>query len=295
METSIPTLSILIVNYNGKEVIANCLASIRDSLTISHEVIVIDNLSTDGSPALIQNNFPDVHLVENNENTGFARANNQAAKLATGKYLLLLNNDTILLDDLKPMIDYFEKNPTVGAIGIKMLGKDMEYRKSAGHFPEPLRLIKISSIYKNNQYFNTGNFPLNPDNYSVDWVEGSFLSTPRELWGQLRGLDEGYFMYVEDIDYCKKVQVAGLQTRFYPALRYQHLGGYNQGRFDLIVKGFRRFHQNFSGYGTRLLANTILTIGLWLRLALSSILYLITRKEHHLERRNVCLKALRSR
>lgn len=294
MKTPPPQLSILIVNYNGKNVIENCLASIRSNLTIPHEVIVVDNLSTDGSPQLIQANFPEVRLVENNENVGFARANNQAAELALGKYLLLLNNDTVLLNDLQPLIVYLEKKPEIGAIGIKMLGKDMEYRFSTGYFPSPLRLIKISSLYRKSRHFMSGDFPQQPESYWVDWVEGSFLCTPRDIWHQINGLDEGYFMYVEDFDYCKKIQIAGLQTHFYPHLAYQHLGGYELGRFNLIVKGFRRFHQNFSTPITRLAANFVLIIGLWLRILGSYCLYLLTRKEIHLQRGKICLKAIRN-
>lgn len=292
METPQPQLSILIVNFNGKNVIENCLTSIRENLTIPHEIIVVDNLSTDGSPLLIQANFPEVRLVENNENVGFARANNQAAELALGKYLLLLNNDTVLLNDLRPLIEYMEKKPEIGATGIKMFGKDMEYRFSAGYFPSPWRLIKISTVYKKNQYFTTGNFPKHPDSHLVDWVEGSFLCTPRELWHQINGLDESYFMYVEDVDYCKKIQLAGLQTHFYPHIAYQHFGGYGMGRSHLIIKGFRKFHQNFSPFFTRLAANLVLTLGLWVRFLISYFLYVITRKETYLQRGKTCLKAI---
>lgn len=263
-------LSIIIVNFNGKHFFDDCLTSITENVHFEHEVIVVDNASSDGSAEYLRSNFSNIRLVESGCNLGFSGGNNLGASFAQGRYLLLLNNDTILIDELSPAVDHMERDPSIGILGARMLGKDREYRYSAGYFPEPWRLLKFSWLNKKQGCFRDGVFPRNGVDYSVDWVEGSFLLTPLALWRQLGGLDESYFMYVEDVDYARRVVSIGKRVVYFPTVSYAHFGGSNQTRVGLIANGFRKYHKRHSGFLKMSFAYFLLDIGLVVR----GVLYL---------------------
>lgn len=284
-------LSIIIVNFNGKHFFDECLRSISLAVQFEHEIIVVDNASSDGSVEYIQTHFPQVKLVVSKANLGFAGGNNLGAKLAQGQYLLLLNNDTVLLDDLEPVIRLMDSSPTIGVLGARMVGRDQEYRYSAGYFPEPWRLLKFSSLFKKDEGFKSGIFPENIDCCDVDWVEGSFLLTPRSVWERLSGLDESYFMYVEDVDYAKRATDLGLHVVYFTKLTYVHFGGSGQARVGLVSNGFRRFHRRHSGVVKKAMANLLLDLGLCVRAFVYAALSVVDRK--HLSRAVLYFKALR--
>lgn len=283
-------LSIIIVNYNGRHFFDDCLKSIKENVRFKHEIIVVDNASTDGSVAYLQNHYPQIKLIKCDNNLGFSGGNNIGARIAKGKYLLLLNNDTVLKSNLSPAIELLGSDNSIGALSIRMLGKDGEYRYSAGYFPAPFRLIKFSSLYNKSDDFDKGIFNNTQDLIQVDWVEGSFLLTPTDLWRTIGGLDESYFMYVEDIDYARRVVNYGKRTVYMPSLSYVHFGGYGQSRIGMLVRGFRRYHLIHSKWPIRLLANIFLDIGLLLR----SFKYLLLSKGRRQELAQViyCITAL---
>ena len=285
------TLSIVIVNFNGRHFLDDCLRSISKQVPFDHEVIIVDNASTDGSVEYLRKAYSQVRLIENEENLGFARANNIGANDAKGDFLLLLNNDTILLDDLTSAIAILKGDESVGILGARMLGKDGEYRHSSGYFPEPLRLFKLSSLYRKDGGFGTGDFEVENSVYPVDWVEGSFLLTRMSLWRDIGGLDESYFMYVEDIDYAKMALLLGKQAVFFPDISYMHFGGYGPGRIGMLIKGFRRYHDRHSNWLMSRLAYIVLDGGLIIR----AIVYALRSIGNHqeIERARLCLKALR--
>lgn len=231
-------LSVIIVNYNGGKYLKDCLEAIKNNLKdINYEIIIVDNNSNDDSIELLQANYnEEIILIKSSINLGFAKGNNLGVKKSNGKYVLLLNNDTILKNSIKLALNIFKKQD-VGIVGIKMLGKKNEYRNSVGHFPSPNRLIKLSRLYKINNEFRSGEF-IN-DIYEVDWVEGSFLLTTRKVWDLVNGLDEDYFMYVEDVDFCKKVSLNNYKVVYLPLLEYIHFGGYGANRENLLKKGFK--------------------------------------------------------
>ena len=140
-----PILSILIVNYNGRRFIPDCLGSLRERVSLPHEVILVDNGSADGSADLVRSEFPEVRLIAEGRNHGFTAGNNLAAREARGAYLLLLNTDTILLDDPEPAVALLEQEPDIGVVGARMVDARRAYRPSTGHFPRPGRLIRIRS------------------------------------------------------------------------------------------------------------------------------------------------------
>lgn len=286
-------LSILIVNFNGKDFLGPCFAAIRKHVTVSYEIIVVDNASHDGSAEYVCQSCQEINLIASQVNMGFAAGNNLAARSAGGKYLLLLNNDTLLLGDLKSAVDLLSSDPSIGALGCRMRGRVDEYRYSAGHFPSPLRLLFFSTIFNRSGPFRNGDFPAgNKTLYDVDWVEGSFILTRRELWQSLGGMDEDYFMYGEDIDLCKRVKDFGFRVVYFPSLSFLHYGGYSSNRLGMLIKGFRRYHRKFSNGFMQLAVHFVLTFGLILKAGVYALISLARGRGIGVKSRS-CLKALK--
>lgn len=239
-------LSIIIVNFNGEKYLKNCLNSvIQCCSSVSYEIIIVDNNSTDGSVSHIKSKYPNVKLFVEKKNHGFAKANNIGVKNAQGNVILLLNNDTILLNDITPLLTAVQKNE-IGAIGIKMLNENKEYIHSFGKFPKPLQLIKLANLNETRIDLVSGNFQ--NQCYQMDWISGSFVLVTKEDWNLVNGLDEDYFMYVEDIDFCKKLQNLGKKILFYPNYSYIHFVGFNTSRELKLINGYKIYstkHFNF--------------------------------------------------
>lgn len=287
-------LSILIVNYNGERYLGDCLRSIQENVTVDHEVIIVDNASTDGSCTYVKQAFPGVTLIISEKNLGFAGGNNLGASKAKGEYLLLLNNDTVLLNPLNPAIELLENDPAIGIASAMMLNGDKEYSRSAGNFPTPLRLARIASVYKNSGCFKYGNFPQQDQElgYIVDWAAGSFLLLRLSLWNKLGGLDEGYFMYGEDIDLCRRALDAGLLTVYCPGVSYVHYCGFDPSRFPLIIKGFRRYNKKFLNVFSDTLSSGIIFWGLIARVIVYGLLFVMCRKSEYRAKTRACLASL---
>lgn len=242
-------LSIIIVNYNGIDFLNDCIHSVVEHCkNINYEIILVDNNSIDNSIQSIEKDFPEVILIKNKKNLGFAAGNNIGVRHSNGEYILLLNNDTLLVDDLKPAIDLLKTDQTIGIIGIKMLDKSKQYRQSAGYFPSPLRLLKLKSMLIHSNGFDDGAFDKSRPFFSVDWIEASLLLTRKKLWDELKGMDETFFMYAEDIDYCRRVSAMKKKNVYLPTLSYIHFGGFNVKRNKLLKKGLIHYvNKHFSG------------------------------------------------
>lgn len=235
-------LSIIIVNYNVREFLDNALVSIfKAAKDLSHEIIVVDNASDDGSVELLRSKFPGVKLIANSTNLGFASANNAALRQAKGKYILLINPDTIVQEDtFLVMIDFFEKNPDVGMAGCKILNPNgtlqIACRRS---FPTPMvaftKIIGLSSLFPNSRIFSRYNLTyLNSDEtYEVDAISGSFMMLRRQVYETVGGLDEEFFMYGEDLDWCYRIQKAGWKIFYVHATQIIHYKGESTKRSDL--------------------------------------------------------------
>lgn len=243
-----PELSIIIVNYNGHKYLKNCFDSIYEKLSdVSFEIIVIDNNSSDDSCNFIKVNYPQIVLLEPKINYGFGKGNNEAVKAARGKYLLLLNNDTILIDQLRPVLDFLISDKNIGVLGINMLNANHDYLPVAGVFPNKKNMFRFKNLLDVNQDLNTNNF--SKKSYYVDWLSGSFMMLPRDVYEKVNGFDEDYFLYVEDVDFCKKIENAGLKRVFLPSFRYIHFVGFNKSKNKMLVKGYRIFIQkHFKGF-----------------------------------------------
>jgi GT2 family glycosyltransferase len=257
-------VSILIVNWNGREVVHDCLESIRERVTVPYEVIVVDNASTDGSPEEIERRTPWVKLVRSGDNLGFAGGNNMAARHAAGEYLLLLNHDTRLLTDIADAVTVLENDKSIAAVGAEMYGFEGDLRPSCARFPTPLRMWRIGSMWSvpKTIWKHIAGVPVR----RCDFVEGSFLLTPAERWRAVGGMDERNYMYGDDVDYCRSLWNEGYGTVQCASVRYAHAGGYDHSRMAYLFGGFRRYHRKFSGPVTRLHAEFVLRVGLLLRI-----------------------------
>jgi GT2 family glycosyltransferase len=235
-------LSVIIVNYNGLKYLKDCFASLHDTLQgIAYEIIVLDNNSADASCDYIKANNPEVILIESKDNLGFGKGNNAAVKQARGAYLLLINNDTIVLNVLKPVLDIVKNDANIGAVGIKMLSGTKEYLPVVGNFPGPQNLIRFKNLYRSDNGFKTGNFTA--DSYEVDWFAGSFVMMPKHVYDEINGFDDDYFMYGEDVDFCKKISNKGYKKLFLPNYSYIHYVGYNSSKGHLVVRGLDLYIQ----------------------------------------------------
>lgn len=246
-------LSIIIVNYNVKEFLQNLLHSISKATTnISSEVIIVDNASDDGSIELLQEKFPLVKLIINKENLGFSKANNVGLKLAKGKFILLLNPDTIVQEDtFEKMINFFNENSEVGLAGCKILNPDgtlqLACRRS---FPGPwtsfCKASGLSTLFPNSRLFARYNLTYLDENksYEVDAISGSFMMIRSEVYEKIGGLDEIFFMYGEDLDWCYRVQKSGYKVYYYHSTQIIHYKGESTKRssFDETKVFYEAMH-----------------------------------------------------
>lgn len=228
------TLSIIIVSYNVKDYLEQALVSVQKALQeISHEVFVVDNASTDGSAAMVKEKFPGIILIENEENAGFARANNIAIKRAAGEYISLLNPDTIVREDtFLLLLEAFDKYPEAGMVGCKILNDNGSLQLSCRRsFPTPwvslTRILGLSRAFPNSKLFARYNMTyLDADSIEeVDAVSGSFMTIRRKILETVGFLDEQFFMYGEDLDWCYRIKQAGWKILYYPKTSIIHFKG----------------------------------------------------------------------
>jgi GT2 family glycosyltransferase len=245
-------VSVIIVNYNGLKYLKECLDSLYKNLEeITFEIIIIDNNSVDASCDYLKANFPEVKLIESKINYGFGKGNNEAVKTAKGEYLLLINNDTIVLDKIKTVLNFIKSNSNVGVVGINMLNKNKEYLPAAGNFPNYRNMFQFKKLLDLGPEFKKGKF--SKESYEVDWLSGSFLFLSKNTYATVNGFDEDYFMYVEDVDFCKKIANIGLKRFFIPDTNYIHFVGFNSNKNPMLVKGYKIYIQkHFSGIEKRL-------------------------------------------
>ncbi len=225
-------VSIVIVNWNTRDILHDCLDSIANQTSLPHEVIVVDNASTDGSADMVRQSFPDVTLIANSDNRGFAAANNQGLAIARGEKLLLLNPDTIILDNaIDVMCAWLDAHPDVGCVGCQVFeGADTIQRTSFADLgPLNLALIEFG-LYRLAQRSRLFGRPEYGDwdrdsERDVDVVSGMFMLVPRPVFDAVGFLDEAFFVYSEEADWCRRIRDAGWRCVFTPKARILHLEG----------------------------------------------------------------------
>ena len=232
-------LSVVVICWNDLKVIKECLDSIyRETSSIPFEVIVSDNGSEDSSLSYIREHFPQVRIVENGANIGFARGNNAGIDVARGDYVLILNPDTIILDRaLEKLIAYADHHPEGGAFGCRVLNPDRSFQNPARPLPTLSGALisglnvrwlgKLSDLLESDIYYDwTGE-----TERAVGLQSGCCVLVRRDLLERLRGFDERFFYHYEETDLCCRIWKSGSQILFYPGAEIIHLGGQSVGRF----------------------------------------------------------------
>jgi N-acetylglucosaminyl-diphospho-decaprenol L-rhamnosyltransferase len=229
-----PLMSVIVVNYNGLSFLETCLQSLSVNLSCQHEIIIVDNDSTDGSREYLSEVWPNVRLICSPDNIGFAQGNNLGALSAQGRFLLLLNNDTKILGSLQPLIDYLEDHPDTAVVGGRLRNPDGSIQASVGNDHTPLRILFTWMLPRTFTWFSKWQiYERNPEFYQhnhqeVHWVSGAFLCIRQNIWQELSGFDQGIFMYVEDADLCRRVRELGRKVAFLATSDTCHLEGGGQ-------------------------------------------------------------------
>ncbi len=227
-------LSVVIVNYNVKYFLEQCLHSARKAArNIDCEMFVVDNNSVDGSVAMVREKFPEVKVIANTDNRGFSRANNQAIKVAKGEYVLLLNPDTVVEEDtFEKIINFMDEHPDAGGLGVKMVdGKGKFLPESKRGLPTPAiafyKIFGLASLFPKSKTFGQYHQTfLDPDDiHQVDVLSGAFMLIRKTVLDKIGGLDEEYFMYGEDIDLSYRITQEGYKNYYFPKTRIIHYKG----------------------------------------------------------------------
>jgi Predicted glycosyltransferases len=262
-------LSIVVVSYNTREMTRECLASVfANAGSLALQVIVVDNDSRDGSVEMIRAEFPQVELIANDQNRGFAAANNQGFRLARGEFVLLLNSDTVVLGDvLSASVRYMREHPRAGAFGCRVLNTDRTTQPTCSGYPTLGRLaLQASGLDRL--------MPRLLDRYllrhwqrdserEVEVISGCYLMVRRQVIEQVGGLDEQFFFFGEETDWCRRIARAGWQLRFAPVGEIIHHGGgsvrkLNYRRDVMLTAALVRLHRKNGGRLAALAAFLIL-------------------------------------
>lgn len=228
------TISVIIVNYNVKDFLEQALLSLQRALNnIDSEVIVVDNASVDGSVPMVRQRFPRVKLIESSENVGFSAGNNLGLKEATGKYIVLLNPDTVVQEDtFIKLLAFFEQEPTASAATCKILNPDGTFSVDCRHsIPTPLtafwKLLGLDKLFPKSRIFARYNLTFLDENElnQVEAISGSFMMIKKEVVDRVGELDEDFFMYCEDIDYCHRINQSGGKIFYVPDSQIIHYKG----------------------------------------------------------------------
>ena len=269
-----PLLTVIIVSYNTREMTLACLRSLRDETRVSHEVIVVDNASTDGSAEAIAAEFPETALMAETANHGFAGGNNLAARRASGEYLLLLNPDTVVLDGaVDRLLAFARARPAAGIWGGRTLYGDRSLNPTSCWRRMTLwslacRATGLTGVFPRSELFNSesyGGWDRSSER-AVDIVTGCFLMIRRDLWEALDGFDPAFFMYGEEADLCLRARAHGAAPRVTPKATILHYGGASEkvradkmvrllaGKASLIGRHFPRWQRPLARGLFRLLA-----------------------------------------
>lgn len=263
-------LSIVIVNWNVRNLLRDCLRSIYRAESaqivdaILHvgrytvEVFVVDNASSDGSTAMVREEFPHVQLIANTVNMGFTAGNNAALRRCQGRYWLLLNPDTRLAADaLQVMLDYMEQNPAVGVVGPKLLNPDGSIQPSRRRFPTLMTALMESTLleqwFPRNRWARRYHMTDTSDHATqeVDWVTGACMLVRAEALERVGLLDEGFFMYSEELDWCRRIVEEGWRVVYLPTAAVVHYEGQSSGQVVALrhilfqsskIRYFRKHH-----------------------------------------------------
>lgn len=257
------TVSIIILSYNTKDLLESCLDSVYTHLPHElFEVIVVDNASTDGSNAMVKKQFPQALLITSDTNLGFGKGINLGAQASKGKYLLFLNSDAVLTEDVvSDMVSYLHAHPKVGVLGGLLTNPDGTTQRSFGKFYDLRNTVtmliagdKGEMRWVNNQLHAADLFITSRNKegesarrgIAVDWVSGGFMLIQKEVFSKLQGFDNNFFMYMEDVELCFRVKKLGYTVHLYPRASVIHAGQGSSNRsfaVQHIYKGLLYFYK----------------------------------------------------
>lgn len=265
----VPTVSVVIVNWNVRDLLRACLQSVlraRDQ-GLALEVIVVDNVSADGSVAMVRTEFSQVRLIANSVNRGFTGGNNQGLELSTGRYLMLLNPDTVVADGALPsLVAYLDSHPGVGVVGPQLLNPDGTVQSSRRRFPTALTAFFESTWLQpwaprrilRHYYVQDRS---DSETQAVDWVTGAAMVVRREAYAATGGLDEDFFMYSEELDWCRRIKAAGWEVVYLPEARVVHHEGKSSEQAVAArhinfqrskIRYFRKYHGRVIAHALRI-------------------------------------------
>jgi GT2 family glycosyltransferase len=239
-------VSIVIVNWNTRDILRGCLRSVLDQTReVSFEIFVVDNASNDGSAAMVHAEFPGVKLIENAENRGFAAANNQGIRAASARYVLVLNPDTIILERaICRCVRYADAHPDVGVVGCQVLENERRIQHTGFSFPSPWNLFLVHSglaaAFPRSRLFGKpalGWWERDSER-DLEVVSGMFMLVRQKAIEQVGLMDESFFVYAEEADWCYRFSRAGWRRVFTPCARILHLDGGGKSTAQVNTKMF---------------------------------------------------------
>lgn len=286
-------LLVVIVNWNTVDLLGRCLHSLFLTPELNLRVVVIDNGSTDGSPDMVERDFPEVELIRNDDNRGFAAANNQAITDGSERYVLLLNSDTEILGDaLGASLRYMDQKPEVGVMGCRVLNPDGTLQPTCFSYPSLTNVFLMSSgLHRLPWPRILGRGRLEhwdrDDERDVEVVTGCFLLARRDAVDQVGPLDENFFFFGEETDWCHRFARHGWGVRFAPVGEIVHVGGGSTDRFDvrrdlLLDQALVRLHRKHGGFLSATLVYTMLGLFHTSRALFWSSLGALVRKDGRL-------------
>ena len=277
------TLAIVIISFNVEKLLKECLESIyRETKETRFEIWVIDNHSRDTSVQMLKRDFPQIHIIENTDNVGFTRANNQAVRQCRTDYVLLLNPDTLIQDGaLDKMVAFMDEHPEVGVAGCRVENEDGSLQLACRRsIPSPsvafFRLTGLSRLFPHSKRMAKYNLTyLDPTkSHEVDAVSGAFLLIRRQTIDQIGLLDETFWIYGEDIDWCIRAKKAGWKVMYYPdahILHYKGVGCSTNSRKTSyeFYRAMYLFHRKHFAKDHSPVVNVLVYMGIFLKAVLS--------------------------
>ena len=273
-----PDFSILIVNWNTRDLTLACIRSVKERNRHSlYEIVLVDNGSDDGTVEAVRARFPDVRIIENVENVGFSRANNQGIQTARGELILLLNSDTFLDSEepLQRLWDYFSKNARAGIAGATLVLPNGTFQAAGRSFLSVKNLVKQQLLFSSAPAFKKAPSDRRTP-YSVDYVDGAFLCIRQRVIDEIGPLNEDYFMYGEDMEWCARARNHGWDVVVLPDIRviHHHAASTKQNFRKALVENMlnvSRFLGRTHGTKAAKQAFEVYMLGTLLRIPLSAL------------------------
>ena len=264
-------VSVIILNYNGLAYTVNAVASIHQYCS-GAEIIVVDNGSTDESNKVLRSKFPDIHLIALSENKGFGAGNNRGAEAASGDFFFFVNNDTVLTSDIiRALTEFMEAKKKCGVAAPALRNGDGSFQLSYGKFPSIMNEILAQKKTRTIENVQKDQVEQKKMAKKIDWVTGAAMMVQRSVFEQIGGFDEHYFMYFEDVDFCKRIALAGYSIDYLPQISLVHFKGksYNESDAKIPLEYRRsqlRFYDKFKPFPERFAIRIYLFVKFFFRL-----------------------------